>query len=192
MKKNVCKISCLTSFLTIIILPNISHAGQNASAGCILDMDIATHSYEQVISSTDIESNTRAYTDDIISVAIVAQNVSNIDTYQAEVMYDPTVLQYIEAWEDAPMHGIKNVLKTRGGTSIGFQAVERKAGVVNIANTLTRADISEAPEGSGVLAVMRFKVLTGDSTELGLRNVCFVDSFQNRDFITIKKHGNIN
>lgn len=192
MKKSLCIITCLISFLIIITLQHTSHAGQNASAGCSLDMDIATHSYEPVISLTDIESNIRAYANDVISVAVVAQNVSNIDTYQAEVTYDTTTLQFMEAWEDAPMHGIKNVLKTNHGTSIGFQVTEREPGVVNIANTLTGTDISEAPEGSGILAVMRFKVLTGDSAELGLRNICFADSFQNKDFITIKKHGNIN
>jgi len=171
------------SFLVFIIFSGISYAGEKSSAVCKLDMDIFT---------ADTESGITAYIGDVISVAVIAQNVNNLDTYQAEIYYAPAVLEFIEGYEDASIAGIKNLLKTNKGKTIGFQAVETEPGIVNIANSLTGTDTSEAPEGSGVIALLKFRVIDNIPETLSLANVYFVDSFQNQNLITDTGDGNIN
>jgi len=182
----------MLSCLVLLAFAGTSHAGPNASAACSLDMDYTTWSYESGISSTDIESSRIAYVNDIVSVAVVAQGVKNLDTYQVEVLYDKDRLQFIGGYEDIFLLGIENLLKNNGGTTIGFQAIEKEPGIVNIANALTGMDTSEAPEGSGMLAILKFKVLKEGPNELILLNVHFIDSFQKDDLIRIHSDAVIN
>ncbi len=186
-KKDIYTIACLISCLTVIMFPGINYAGPNSSAGCSIDMDFTTNAYE-----SKIDPGITAHINDIISVAIVAQRVTNIDTYQAEIQYDKTALEFIEGYEDVPMQGIENLLKRNGGTTLGFQATEKHPGAVNVANTLAGTDTSEAPEGSGIIAIIRFKVLRDTPAKLSLGDVHFVDSFQQDDLITNKTDGKIN
>ncbi len=179
-KKIVFTMSCL---LITIIFAGVSYAGPKAAPGCILDMNFATKT---------IESEIAAGTSDIVSVAVVTQNVSNLDTYQAEVKYDQNILKFIGAYEEVPTMGIRNLLKKNGGTTIGFQAVEKKPGLVNIANALTGTNTDEAPEGSGIIAVMRFKVLRHEPSQLSLLNVRFADSSQDEVVVARLKGGKIN
>ncbi|QTA86945.1 cohesin domain-containing protein [Desulfonema magnum] len=83
-------------------------AGQNASAGCALDMNIETRDYDAGISSKDIESAIMAEPGDEIRVAVVVQNVSNLTSYQAVVNFDPARLSFIEGYDDDPSVGINN------------------------------------------------------------------------------------
>lgn len=189
--KVIYAIGCVLSCLLFTVFPGMSYAGPNSSAGCSLDMDYTTCSYESGVSSLDIESSVTAYIDDIVSVAVIAQGVTNLDTYQVEVLYDTASLQFIGGYEDVPLFAIDNLLKTNGGATIGFQAIEKEPGIVNIANTLTGTDTSQAPEGSGIIAIIRFKVLEDGPSKLILTNVHFVDSLQNDDLITNKTDGEL-
>ncbi len=175
--------NCLMTCLIIIMFSGIAYAGPNSSATCGLDMNFST---------TDIEADIAASAGDIITVAVVAGGVSNLDTYQAEVLYDTAGLEFIEGYEEVPMSGIRNLLKTNRGTTLGFQAVEKEPGTVNIANTLTGTDTSEAPEGSGILAIIKFRVLEDDPGKISLANVHFVDSSQAQDIIRNTAGGNVN
>ena len=193
MHKNLAlMVSVLFCLLAITALPSNSFGGLNSLAACSLDMDITTSQYESEISTVDIESNVDAGIGEMIIVGVIAQGVRDLDTYQVEVRYNISELQFIEGYEDDPMTGIENLLKTNGGTSIGFQAKEKEPGLVNIANTLIGKDQTQTPEGTGVIALLRFKVLKDGPSTLTLTNVHFVDSFQKEDIIKNTIDGNIN
>ena len=165
--------------ISLIFLMGISPAwaGPNSSAGCAPDLDYETRAYDPEISEKDIEARTQASIGDEIWVAVVAQNVTNLDTYQAEVTFDPDNIAYLEGYEDNSFSGITNLLKNNAGTTIGFQAVENTPGTVNIANTLIGSDTDQAPEGTGIIALLKFRVIGGSSdVPLTLSNVKYMDS----------------
>jgi len=152
-------------------------AESELTAGCALDMDISTHNYIEEAPVQDIESSTTAWVNSYIFVAIVGQNVTNLDTYQIEVKFNPENLQFIMGVEENPFAGMNNLLKKNNGTTFGFQAIENTSGTINIANTLIGNDSGQAPEGSGILALLQFKILDDSSeTSLTLENVHYVDS----------------
>jgi len=144
--------------LFVLYYPAISYAGPNASAGCALDMDYTSREYDPGITTTDIESSIEAAADDEIWIAVVAQNVTNLDTYQVEVSFDTARMTFLRGYEDNELAGVTNLLKSNGGTTVGFQAVENVSGTVNIANSLAHSDTEEAPEGSGIIALLHFRV----------------------------------
>ncbi len=153
--------------------------------GVVLDMDI-----EGTNPDIEIESEISVCQEDEIWIAVVALNVTDLDTYQVEVSFDTDKLEFLEGAEENPMGGINNLLKKNGGTTTGFLAVEDVPGTVNISDTLTGADCDEAPEGSGVLALLKFKVLSaGTDAELTLGNTFFVDCTGDNQGITDLRNG---
>ena len=163
-------------------------------SGVALDLDISSMNYDQFeITVTDIDSTVTAGMDDEIIIAVVAQNVTNLDTYQVEINYDYALIAFVEAYEDNPMGGITNFLKSNGGTTIGFQAVETTPGTVNIANALVGSDPDEAPDGSGIIALIKFRVLSTDcDNELSLSNVYYIDSSGVNRFISSTMNAVVN
>jgi len=183
--------SLLAILISIFIVNNTIYAGPNKQSACYLDMDITTRAYNN-LDAFDIESSIIGYAGDNIIIGVLVQNVSNMDTFQVEVSYDPSLLSFVAAAEDMPMKGIKNILKSNGGTTLGFQATEKNVGTINITNTLTGNDPSIAPEGTGLVALLKFKVLSGKSVSLEMKNVIFVDSAQSEDHISLLHGGKIN
>jgi len=148
-------------------------------AGIALDMDISTHeSYiHDSVSSVGIEKNSprkiNAY--EVINVGVVAQNVLNLDTFQFDVVIEDTSkIKFISASEENYQMGISSYLKRNGGESIGLMETYSN-GVIRIANSLIGKDCLEAPDGSGVIAVLSFRVLdkSGDK-RLHVKNVSFM------------------
>ncbi len=159
----------------------------SGSTRIALDMDISTTNYE---AASEIESQISACKEDEIWIAVVALNVTDLDTYQVEVSFDTDKLEFLEGAEENPMGGISNLLKKNGGTTTGFLAVEDVPGTVNISDTLTGADCDEAPEGSGALALLKFRVLSaGTDAELTLGNTFFVDCTGDNQGITDLRNG---
>ncbi len=168
-------------------------SGLNSSAGCAVDMNMNTINYDDDITGKDIEKSAEAHKNDEKYVVIAGQKVSNLDTYQVEVHFDTSRLQFMEGYEDNAFNGIYNLLKKNGGTTVGFQAVEDTPGIVNISNTLSGNNIDEAPEGSGILGILKFKVIDDNpANSLTLRNVHFIDSFGNDNYITALINGVFN
>ncbi len=168
-----------------------------ANAGAALDMDISTRDYDDDISNNDIENTVSASIGDVVTVGVLAQNVSNLDTYQAEISFNPQRLQFMGGAEDNSFNGISNILKKNGGKTIGFNAVfnaeKNDLGTVNIANTLSGTDCAEAPEGSGVIGLLNFKVLDNlPDNNLTLSNVFFIDCNDKQDEIANLMNGSIN
>ncbi|MDH3346555.1 MAG: cohesin domain-containing protein, partial [Desulfobulbaceae bacterium] len=158
------------------LLSNLEPEAQ--AYGAALDMNIATYSYNQTsLSDQDIEPTVTASLNDEIFLTVVAQNVTNLDTYQVEVLFDPAKLQFLAGYEENTLTGLNNILKSNGGTTIGFMSVETTTGTVNIVNSLVGDDASIAPEGTGIIAILKFRVLAESySNNLLLNNVYFVDN----------------
>ncbi|KPA16557.1 conserved hypothetical protein, secreted [Candidatus Magnetomorum sp. HK-1] len=146
-------------------------------SGVALDMDFNTRNYDDTISDKDIDSSISASLNDEIWIAVVAQGTKNIDTLQVEVQYDTSKLEFLNGAEDNTFGGIRNHLKKNNGETVGFKAIESSTGIVNIANALAGSDESIAPEGTGIIALLNFKVLSQDAeNKLTLQNVVFIDS----------------
>ncbi|RKZ47086.1 MAG: hypothetical protein DRQ58_07430 [Gammaproteobacteria bacterium] len=160
--------------------------------GLALDMDISTTDYESTDPDSEIESQISACKEDEIWIAVAALGVTNLDTYQVEASFDTDKLEFLEGAEENPMGGINNLLKKNGGTTTGFLAVENTPGTVNISDTLTGTDCNQAPEGSGALALLKFRVLDGDpDAALTLGNVFFLDCTGGNEEITDLRNGKI-
>ncbi|QTA86944.1 cohesin domain-containing protein [Desulfonema magnum] len=146
-------------------------------AGCALDMNYATSYYDDEISSKDIDSTVIAEKGAEIVAAVVAQNVTNLDTYQLLITFDPDRMMFIEAYEDSPDGEVQNFLKKNSGETLGFQAVEQIPGTINIANALAGRDTGKAPDGSGIIAFLKFKILDNASNNwLKFHSVNYLNS----------------
>ena len=167
-----------------LICINSAIAGPNSNASCALDLDYTT---PEIDSSISVTANSNIW------IAVIAQNVQNLDGYQVEIEYDPNRLQFLSGIEDNPMGGITNLLKKNGGTTVGFQALEKSNGLINVANALAGNNSNQAPEGNGVIAIIQLKLLDElvDNC-LDLSNVHFLDSQQTNDSILELKSAVIN
>ncbi|MEA1954638.1 MAG: immunoglobulin domain-containing protein, partial [Campylobacterota bacterium] len=157
-----------------------------SSSGVAIDLDYTTNGYDQdTVTHTDIETSEVVSTNTEKWIAVVAQNVENLDTYQVEVSFDASRLALIATAEDNSFGGLHNLLKKNGGTTIGFQAVETGAGIINISNALVGTDEAIAPEGTGLIALLKFKALDADTNNtINLQNVHFVNSSGSNALIT--------
>jgi len=183
------------SLIFLVLLSNHSWAGPNKVAGCAVDMDITTIDYDQIISQKDIEQNIEGNTNEIW-IGIIAQDVINLDTYTVEVSFDPDRLQFIQGAEENPFGGIGNILKKNRGKSIGFQVGLKDNNLkdtVVIANALAYSNKEEAPEGSGFLALLQFRIIDNKPNNfISLQQVSYVDSDAIVDPISTISNGVIN
>jgi len=154
-------------------------------AGAAIDLNMDTYQYDYTaVTTKHIESTAKPNENGEIFAFIVAQNVTNLDTYQMEISFDADRLKFEEGYEDdfIPVSD-KNFLKKNNGTAVGFKAYERKPGIINIASSLIGSDSAQSPDGSGILAVLKFKTRDRKRTNkpdnmipLKLSNVYFVNS----------------
>jgi len=183
----------LICFVFVMQIPiSMVNAEQKLSIGCRIDLDYTTQSYESSFSSMDIESQVLYNKGDMIYVTVVAQGVKKLDTYQFEIQYNPEKLEFIDGYEDSQLQGVQNLLKAKGGSTIGFQAMEKESGLINVANAMIGNDSEKAADGSGCIGMLKFQVLSDQSTELYLSNVHFVDASQKEVVITNLTGGHIN
>ncbi len=155
----------------------------------VMDMDLSTTNYS---SPSDIEPEIEIREGDEIWVAAVALDVEDLDTYQVEIEYDPERLELLDFAEDGPGGEPENILKKNGGVTTGIVGTETAPGRLNLSNTLAGADCEQAPEGNGVLAALKFRILESDSAEyldLVPGNVFFVDCNDQNKEITDLRNG---
>jgi hypothetical protein len=163
------------------------------TAGVALDMDIETLDYDDSISEQDIESSIGVASQDTVWVGVVGQNVKKLDTFQVEVSFDTSRVEFVGSAEDNAFGEITNLLKKNGGQTVGFQAVEISPGRVNIANALAGYDCDEAADGSGILALLQFKVIDDEpENNITLGNVFFIDCEGHEEAVTAFTHGSFN
>ena len=173
--------------------PIIIPMQHNDKSGVAIDMDYETHDYEDVFSLKDIESSISASKNDELWVSVVAQQTNNLDTYQVEIIFDPDRLEFVSSAEENTFLNINNILKKNQGETIGFQALEKRSGNINISNSLVGSDCDKAPEGSGVLGLLKFKLLDDEpENSLTLKNTFFVNCNNDKQSITKLSHAAFN
>ncbi|TSA25240.1 T9SS C-terminal target domain-containing protein [bacterium] len=162
-----------------------SEKGPNEDAGIRFDLD-ATTTGNQNQTSMDPPS-----VGDYISADVYAINVHNLDTYEFEVLYNPSQLDYITATPTNPITHEPNILTFNGGEALGWMIDTSTPGVLSIAYTLVGIDTTEAPEGEGLIADIVFQALTTEQDSLTFGNVYFCNSFGEMDIITDKGTANL-
>ena len=157
-----------------------SEKGPNEDAGIRFDLDATTYGNQNdtIMAAPNVG--------DYIRVDVYAINVHNLDTYEFEVNYNPSQLEYITTTPTNPITFEGNILESNGGQALGWMIDTSTPGVLSIAYTLVGTDTLEAPEGEGLIADIVFQVLStiGDSLTFG--DVYFYDSFSVMDIITDK------
>ena len=143
-------------------------------------------------TTSTIESSLKAETNEHITIAVVATNVSNLDTFQVEIKFDPKRMVFVNAFDT---YGFEydNFLSLNYGTHMGLQVKQINDSTINIANAISGQNSDEAPDGSGVIAYVAFKILDNQANNsLSLANVHYIDSFQTKDRIQSLSHAAVN
>ncbi len=170
---NTCSVLIL---ILIVFLPATVLSGPNRNAGCALDANPETADYAQTVSSENIETSIKARPGEIVAIAAVAQGTSDLDTYQIEVRYDPQVLEFVKTPKTNLVVGTVNFLGSKGGTCFGFESVDPEKGTINVSNSIAGNIGTHAPEGSGTISVLHFRILQNKPAKLKLENVVFMAS----------------
>jgi len=163
-----------------LFFSSLVFACPNENAGIRFDLDAT------IYGNQNDTSMTIPGVGNYIRVDVYAINVHNLDTYEFEVSYNQSQLEYITASATNPITYEPNILTTNGGTAIGWMIDNSTPGILSIAYTLACTDTLEAPEGEGLIADIVFQVSStiGDSLTFG--DVFFYDSFGVMDIITDK------
>ena len=152
--------------------------GPNADAGIVFDLDRTTYGNQNLTSIPSQPAGT------YIPVDVYCTGVSNLDTYEFEVIYDATELTYISSSATNPINYEENILTTNGGTALGWMVDTSTPGVLSIAYTLAGNDPSQAPEGEGLIADIVFQALVNTYGTLSFGDVYYYDSYGVVDLIT--------
>jgi len=152
--------------------------GPNEFAGIVFDLDALTPGNQNLTSIPSQPAGT------YIPVDVYCTGVSNLDTYEFEVIYDATELTYVSSSATNPTTYEQNILTTLGGTALGWMVDYSTPGVLSIAYTLAGNDPAQAPEGEGLIADIVFQALVNTYGTLSFGDVYYYDSFGVRDLIT--------
>jgi len=145
--------------------------GPNAGAGIEFDLDVNTSGNQHVTAISSQPAGT------YIRLDVYATGVHNLDTYEFEVVYDATELDYISSSATNPLTYEENILTSEGGTAVGWMVDTSTPGVLGIAYTLTGTDTLQAPEGEGLVGDIVFKALVDTYGELSFDGVYYYDTF---------------
>ncbi|MCK4654133.1 MAG: T9SS type A sorting domain-containing protein [Candidatus Cloacimonetes bacterium] len=154
--------------------------GPNEFAGIVFDLDATTTGNQNLTSILSQPPGT------YIRVDVYCTEVNNLDTYEFEVIYNPTELEYVTATSTNPITFEGNILESNGGTALGWMIDTSTPGVLSLAYTLAGTDTLEAPEGEGLIADIVFLSLVDTYGTLSFGDVYFYDSYGVVDLITDK------
>ncbi|MCK4653904.1 MAG: right-handed parallel beta-helix repeat-containing protein, partial [Candidatus Cloacimonetes bacterium] len=172
-KKRLILILGMSLFFSSLIF-----AGPNEDASITFDLDATTYGNQNLLQIPT--PNQGSY----IRVDVYAQDVVNLDTYEFEVLYNHTRLQYITSSPSNPITYEPNFLTINGGQALGWMVDTSTPGVLSIAYTLAGTDTLEAPEGEGLITDIVFQTLTTGNSYLSFGNVYYHDSYGTMDEIT--------
>jgi len=134
-----------------------------------------------------IQSSKNVILDEIFDADIIAQDVTNLDTFDFKLVYDSTKLEVIsEGVTEGPF------LSSLGGTTF-FQKDLTQPGVVWLTDSLAGNNPDEAPDGTGVIAHVRFQVIdgtTGDTSSLEFSEAKYWNS-DNIELSPVPQNGTI-
>ena len=138
--------------LQSVIISHYGLAGQNNAAGIRIDFNY-TQSGNQGVNSTIPQT-----IGTVIWLEIHAVNTSNLDTYEFDLHFNNAELVLNAAYEDNPFSGENNLLKKNGGSTIGFGATNT-GDQINVRNTLVGNQGDNSPDGTGLLALLKFTTI---------------------------------
>jgi hypothetical protein len=150
------------------------------SAGCAIDLNfLSSRNYIQnSTSNIDIESSAHIELNHEFFIAVVAQNVKDLKVFQASLLYNPEELQYISSHENytTPSDTIHNFLKNEGGTTLWLDPQNTPGKLVLCSAIAGLSGKKEAPDGSGIIAFVKFKLLSEKKNmNITLSDVHFAD-----------------
>jgi len=163
-----------------LFISSIVFAGPNENAGIVFDLNATTYGNQNLTSIPSQPAGT------YIRLDVYCTGVQNLDTYEFDIIYDPTELAYVAASASNLITFEQNILTTNGGTAIGWMIDTSTSGVLSIAYTLAGTDTLEAPEGEGLIADLVLQALVPSQDLLTFGDVQFFDSFGVLDTITNK------
>jgi hypothetical protein len=152
--------------------------GPNENAGIVFDLDATTTGNQNLTGIPSQPVGTH------IRVDVYCTDVQNLDTYEFEVIYNPSELEYVTATPTNPITYEGNILESNGGTALGWMIDTSTPGVLSIAYTLAGNDPLEAPEGEGLIADIVFLSLVDTYGTLSFGDVYYYDSYGVVDLIT--------
>jgi len=146
-------------------------------AGISIDMYLSgSDNYIQdSVSNQGIEKTTARVMNqgETIYIGVVAQNVTNLDTFQYDIVYDPEHLLYRGAFEKDNQGTSTSLLNKNGGSTI-FPPPDYSSGKIRIANSLIGKDCDVAPEGTGLITFLSFEVIAAfEETHIDIEKVTF-------------------
>ena len=175
MKKIILLFSILASMNLIVF------AGQNSGTGIRFDFNSSTTGNQNQTNIPCPGTNTT------IRVDIFVTGASNLDTYEFNIIYNSSELQYVSMAEDNPNTDDLNFLKNGGVYSTTGLIIDASiSGVVNAANSLIGNQGDNSPDGEGLLASIRFKALVDCPGELSFGDVSWYDNDNVKDVCTNK------
>jgi len=163
-----------------LFFSSLIFAGPNENAGIVFDLDAETYGNQNLTSIPSQPAGT------YIRLDVYCTGVQNLDTYEFNVIYDPTELAYVVASASNMVTLEPNILTTNGGTAIGWMIDTSTPGVLSLAYTLAGTDPAQAPEGEGLIGDIVLQALTPSRDLLTFGDVLFIDSFGVMDIITNK------
>lgn len=117
---------------------------------------------------------TSAKVGEIIKAYVNVENITNFAAYQLNIKYDPTILEAVDAKtgkayarRTVPVSG--DILENPEYGSVSAVNNEIEEGIINFAKTYTHVDVYREngnPEETGNVAVIGFKVLKEESTDI--------------------------
>ena len=154
-------------------------SNQNSGAGIRFDLNTISSGNQNQINISCPGTNT------FVRVDIYVEGASNLDTYEFNITYNNSELQFMGGSEDQLVTYESNFLKKNGGSTTGFTCIA-SSGVVNCANTLVGDQGDNTPDGSGLLASIVFKALVDCPGQLSFGNVSWYDNTGLQDICTDK------
>ena len=169
-------------FVVVFVVLSMSSgflwAGQNSGAGIRFDLNGAYGNQNQTQMACP---GTNTY----VRMDIYVVSASNLDTYEFDLNYNSSNLEFISAAEDQPVTYEGNFLKKNGGSTTGWGATDYGS-YVNIRNSLTGDQGESTPDGEGLLASVVFKCLVDCPGNLTFGDVDWYDNATVKDVCTDK------
>lgn len=149
--------------LNILCTACVVWAGPNGSAQLYIDTDTGT---------SRIDSVNYCLKDSVFTVGVNADGLVNLYSYQMYLQYDTSKLQFISATA-----GSSNVLGLKGGQFNSFNGKSKDSTKIRLAGCLVGDDESQCATGSGLLAIVSFKMKSDDTAKLTLTDTMTFEDF---------------
>ena len=154
-------------FAALLLLAAHAHAAGNADA--VLSLDGAP-------GTAALDSVATAPVGGKWTVALRISGAEYLDSYACELGFDSTVVAPLSgSLSDSALAPVP-FLESRGGTAIWFARPSRaSSNTISIAATLAGSDSSRSPQGSGILAILVFRVVKQGKSRLEILHPKLLD-----------------